>query len=277
MAQINFENYMANLNANNRAPSEESTQITLPKYFSLKNDGDEAIVRILHDSTDSFEIITTHQINLDGKYRRVSCVRNPYDPVEACPLCAANYKLQQRFYIRLIEYTRDDNGNIVATPKIWERSATYAQTIKNLIDEYGTLSDSVFKIRRSGKAGSMDTTYSILYANPSVYKPELYPKNPDIFGDYKAFGIAVLNRSFEDLQHFCNTGSFPARAAQSNSEQRPVNPEPVAAPNSTTTNASNTESNTGNVPKFSNPTAAPAPTAPWMNQQNTMQRPPRYY
>ena len=123
----------------------------------------------------------------------------------------------------------------------------------------------------------MDTTYSILYANPSVYKPELYPKNPDIFGDYKAFGIAVLNRSFEDLQHFCNNGSFPARTAQNNSEQRPVDLEPLAAPNAVTNNAGNTESNAGNIPKFSDPTAAHVPNAPWMKQQSTVQRPPRYY
>ena len=131
-------------------------------FFGLKNDGDKATVRILHDSTDSFDLVTTHQIELNGKYRRVNCIRTPKEPLNVCPFCQNGVKIQQRMYIHLLEYSKqDENGKFIPEAKTWERSASYAATIKNLIDEYGPLSDCVFNIRRSGAAGSMDTTYSI--------------------------------------------------------------------------------------------------------------------
>jgi len=52
MAKISFEEAQSNVNSN-------STGIG---FFSLADDGDEAIVRILHDSTDSFDIVTVHEV-----------------------------------------------------------------------------------------------------------------------------------------------------------------------------------------------------------------------
>ena len=42
-------------------------------FFSL-NDGEEAIVRFMDNSVSDFEILSLHNIELDGKYRKVSCL-----------------------------------------------------------------------------------------------------------------------------------------------------------------------------------------------------------
>lgn len=228
-------------------------------FFGLKNDGDEAIVRIMHDSTDSFDIVSTHAINLNGKYRRVNCCRTPYEPVENCPLCASGNPSQQRFYVHLIQYVRNENGQIVAEPKVWERSLAYATTIKNLIVEYGPLSDVLFKIKRNGAAGSMDTTYSIMYASPNMYPEQAYPKSPNAFDGYSAIGTAVLDKTREELAVFVNEGTFPAPQTQQN--QAPIMPDPVPAPQ-----------------YQQQAYTAPAPTASAVPPQTpTITRPQRYY
>lgn len=194
-------------------------------FFSLKNDGDEAIVRIMHDNTDSFDIVSTHAIQVGGKYRRVNCCRTPYEPVDTCPLCASGNPSQQRFYVHLIQYVRNENGQIVAEPKVWERSLSYATTIKNLIVEYGPLSDILFKIKRNGAAGSMDTTYSIMYASPNMYPEQSYPKVPNAFEGYTAIGTAVLDKSREDLAVYVAEGAFPA--PQTAPPQPVIMPDPA--------------------------------------------------
>ena len=207
MAKINFDQISTNNDNNNSSFS--------VGFFNLKNDGDEAVVRIMHDNTASFDLVTTHPVQIGNKYRRVNCIRNPREPIDNCPMCKSGAKVQQRFYIHLIQYVKDDNGNIVPQPKIWERSASYAVTIKNLIDEYGPLSDCIFKIRRNGEAGSMNTTYSILYGNPQIYRPELYPKDESAFENYSVVGSIVMDKSFEELSEFIATGEFPQRSNNS--------------------------------------------------------------
>lgn len=216
MAKINFEQIASNNDGNNFTVG----------FFSLKNDGDEAVVRIMHDDISSFDLVTTHPIQIGNKYRRVNCIRDPREPMDNCPLCKSGVKVQQRFYIHLIQYVKDEKGNIIPQAKIWERSASYAVTIKNLLDEYGPLSDCIFKIRRNGEAGSMNTTYSILFGNPQVYRPEFYPKDNSLFEGYSVVGSAVLDKNFDEIAEFLSTGEFPQR----NSNNENVNNIHVFAP-----------------------------------------------
>lgn len=218
MAQIKFEDIQNTTQGNN-------TQSPSVGFFSLKNDGDEAVVRIMHDSTDSFDIVSTHAINIGGRYRRVNCCRNPYDPVEVCPLCESGNPSQQRFYVHLIQYVRGEDGRITPEAKVWERSLAYATTIKNLIVEYGPLSRSIFKIKRNGAAGSMDTTYSVMYASPNMYPEQSYPKVPNAFEGYTAIGTAVLDKSKEDLAVYVAEGAFPA--PQTAPPQPVIMPDPA--------------------------------------------------
>lgn len=183
-------------------------------YFSLKNDGDEAVVRFCYSNPDEFDIVTTHQINADGKFRRVNCLRESLNSsVDSCPLCKAGNPVQNRFYIKMIEYVRNDNGEIEAKARIWERPASYVQVMSNLFTEYGDIAECVFKVKRSGKAGDLKTTYSIMLANPTVYNASLYPKVDNAFEGYNIIGNAVLDKNFDELAEMSGTEPKPSEAA----------------------------------------------------------------
>lgn len=215
MAQINFNSIQSSEGgqANNSGVS----------FFSLKNDNDEAIVRFVHDTVESFELLTTHDISFNGKFRKVNCIRNPQEPLENCPLCASGKDVKQRIFIHLVQYVQDEHGNIVALPKVWDRPITYAYKLKSLIDEYGPLTDSVFKIKRHGAAGSRETSYDILFCNPAMYDSNRFPKNFHAFETYKALGSIVMDKTFDELLSYVTTGEFPEVKRVDNSQQNNYN------------------------------------------------------
>lgn len=267
MARISFETAMAN------APENNNTNSNGVSFFSLADDGDEAIVRIMHDSTADFDILTTHNIKLNDKFRKVSCIRDPHDPVDNCPLCSSGAPIQQRFFIHMIQYSNVD-GQITAKPVVWERSAgEYGTKLKTLLEEYGPLSDSVFKIRRNGKKGDMSTTYEIMYGNPNIYRADLYVKKPELFDNYNALGTVVLDKSYDEISQFVATGTFPEVAKQvtsNNTQQVPP----------TNTNYANTAPANNYVAPAPVAEAAPQPAQrmPWeAPSNNAPSRPTRYY
>ncbi len=174
-------------------------------YFSLKDDGDEAVVRFAYDSPDEFDIMTTHQTQVDGRFRRVNCLRTFNEPVDNCPMCKAGVPIQQRFYIKLIEYVMDENGELSVVPKIWERPTSYVTILNNLFIEYEDIKDFVFKIKRSGKKGSLQTTYSILPANQKIYNEDRYVKDFSGFEGYNVLGSALLNWDAEKMNESLGT------------------------------------------------------------------------
>ena len=184
-----------------REQRQETRQSQGPRvgYFSLRDDGDEAIVRFVYNDPSEFEVYTVHPVTIDGKFRKVNCINDLRLGVHSCPLCAAGVQLQQRFYIRLIEYTRDENGNIVPQARIWERPASYMQILTNLFTEYGPLCDNVFKVKRSGARGDMQTSYSIMFGNPSIYNEQLYPKDFSAFENYSPLGTAIIDKNELEL------------------------------------------------------------------------------
>ena len=181
-------------------------------FFSLKNDGDDALVRILHSSVNDFDMLSCHTVEMDGKYRKINCLRDPREDTSKCPLCEANVgKLQQRIFIHLIQYVKDENGNIVALPKIWERSIVFARKLKSLIDEYGNLENRVWKVRRHGAPGKKDTDYDIFPQDSSIYTEQNYPIDKSGFENYSVLGTLVMNKNYDECVSFVRTGSFPQK------------------------------------------------------------------
>ena len=267
MAQITFNNIETGNQQNNQ-------NLPTMGFFFLKNDQDEALVRIMHDNVESFDILTVHNVTVGGKQRKVNCIRDPHEPLDRCPLCAAGNPVQQRLYIHLLCYTRDENGNIVAHPQIWERTGSYAVTLKNLIDNYGPLSDYLFKIKRNGKPGDTGTTYDIMYANPKVYVPELYPKDTSAFVNYSALGYPVLNKKYEELEAYLATGDFPMKPKVTNPQTAKTNTSSQATYTAPVSPANNTY-NTEDVPFTYTPTmtnAAP-PVPPMTSTMGNQQAP----
>ena len=206
---------LSEIGTNNRQGNQQRVN-----FFSLQNDGDEAIVRIMHDSVDSFDILSTHQIKVNDRFRRINCLRSGKEPVENCPFCAGNIQLQTKIYIHLVQYYWDESGNVIAEPKVWERSSNWAQTLKSYIDNYGPLSDIVCKIIRHGAKGDLRTSYEIIpNLNPKQYSPDVIVKHPEFFDGYDALGTVVLDKPFQDCVEYLNTGNFPMPKSDNASER----------------------------------------------------------
>lgn len=190
------------------------------EFFSLKNDGDEAIVRFAFDNLSELQYATVHNVTVGGRYRKASCTRKSLsEPVESCPLCAAGNPLQQRMFVKLIQYNldeRDVNGRPSYVAKIWERSVNFRKILGSFINNYGPLSDMVFKIVRRGASGDTKTTYDILPCMPQVYNPELYVKDFSAFDDYSVFGTVVIDEDYVGLTQILNGTWQPKRAATTN-------------------------------------------------------------
>jgi len=168
--------------------------------FKLKNDGDESIVRFFYSDPSQFEVLTVHPGTSADHFKKINCINDLRNGVTDCPLCAAGVKLQSRFYVKLLEYVRNEDGSITPYARIWDRPAKFMDTLANLITEYGDISDCVFKIKRRGAAGDMQTDYDIMFGNPQVYNSQLYPKDFSAFEGYDLIGTNVLNKTKTELE-----------------------------------------------------------------------------
>lgn len=184
-------------------------------FFSLKNDGEEAIVRIMCDSMSDLEIMTVHPITVGASSfpnRQVNCIRDPRDPLDMCPLCAAGEKVKQKIFIRMLQY---DPVTKEAKPVVWDRVASvFAPRIKSFLDNYGPLSHIMCKIIRHGTGKS--TVYDIVpNINPQEYNETNYPIVPNAFKDFSVLGRMVMDKNAEEIIQFMKTGNFPDNKNQS--------------------------------------------------------------
>ncbi len=257
MAKMSFDTAVSNMNTENNSNSNSIG------FFSLKNDGDEAIVRIMHDSVNDFDILTTHPITVGGKYRSINCIREPRDPMDKCPFCKNGTKVQSRIFIHMIQYVTNAQGQIEAKPVVWERSISYATKLKNDINEYGPLSNCIFKIKRNGKAGDMQTTYDMRLGNPSMYNEANYPKLADAFNGYSACGTIVLDKNFDEISTFMATGSFPeVKKADNTAPTNEVAPNTYAPNTATPREAWSAPTTGGYTPNGTSAMPADAPSRP---------------
>ena len=230
MAQISYEDVKANDN-------EYSVG-----FFSIKNDGGEALVRILCDSLSDLDILTVHPVTIGQSAfpnREVSCLRTPTEPLEKCPFCAAGEKVKQRVYIKMLQY---DPQTHQPTAVVWNRPAgQYVPKLKSYIENYGPLSQIMCKIIRHGSG--LDTTYDIIpNVNPQQYTLDAYKLDVSDFEDFKVLGRMVLDKNADEMNEYMRTGNFPqkqndeAAFAQTSWAPQPIqggytNPAPTGIPN----------------------------------------------
>lgn len=230
MGQLSYQDYESQKQqANNQGPR--------IGYFALKNDKDEAVVRFMHQSPADFDINLVHGMSIDGKFKKVNCIRELNQPTDACPLCAAGVQLQKRIYIHLVEYVKQEDGTFKGIPKFWERSSAYITTMANLCTEYGDLSECLFKVKRNGESGSVDTTYDIMFASPAIYRNDIYTKDPEAFKDVKALGKAIINKSYDQLKTMISgevnqsasvsANTTPVEPAHTPTYVQPEQPQPM--------------------------------------------------
>lgn len=176
-------------------------------FFGLENDKDVATVRFCHEGADSVEIIACHQIEVDGKKRKISCLRNYDDPVDMCPLCASGNPVQLRFFLHLLEYERNRDGFTGKyEKKVWERGRSFQKELLGLSARYNPLCDTAFEIERQGKKGDTQTKYGVY---PMNYTLEELPISNDDLENDSVLGTIILDKSASDMEYYLENGEFP--------------------------------------------------------------------
>lgn len=185
-------------------------------FFNLENDKDVATVRLCHKDANDIEIIACHQIEVDGRRKKVSCLRSYNDPISLCPLCAAGYPLQLRYFVHMLQYEKSFDGFTGAKEKkVWERGRTFQKEILGLSGRYNPLWQTAFEIERQGKKGEQTTKYGIY---PMNYTTEELPIDDEDLENESVLGTIVMEKSAEELEYFVRNNEFPEGSnASSNS------------------------------------------------------------
>lgn len=193
---MNLRDLIAKHENNNNGGNKEFPKVN---WFSLKNDGDEMIVRFLHKGENDLEAYEVHEVEIDGYKTKVQCAG------QGCPLCAALGNPKLRMFAQLI----DGEGNHY----IWERGITDLKNLMALIGEYGYLCDKTYKIKRCGQKGSTNTTYT--------YMPKSDCTTP-VKDRVKTLGFYVKVLTHEQMIQALN-GTLSLRKENKEDRQAPQN------------------------------------------------------
>jgi hypothetical protein len=186
-------------------------------FFKLKNDQDEALVRINVNTMEDLQFATVHQLGAAQRWMKVGCLNPVGSYSDNCPLCAAVAagnnsigKATKRVFVQmLVSYKDPTTGQFAAAiPVIWERPAGFASEIASKLRDYGPLSERVFKVTRNGAPNDMKTTYPLNYV-PIYDKPEAVPADFSAFNNFNIAKHSFWEKSVEDINTFLTTGSFP--------------------------------------------------------------------
>lgn len=159
-------------------------------WFSLKDDGDSATVRMLHkgqigtepDGSPKYDldVLEVHKMDVDGsgRDRTILCKG------EECEICKSGNKAQLRMFLQMINLDEKDKEKQL---QLWERGITDIKQILGIIEEYGDLNSRDIKIKRSGAKGSLKTTYQYF---PKDKSEREIPEKQNLIGNL----ILDLNR-----------------------------------------------------------------------------------
>jgi hypothetical protein len=253
MSQFSYAQYQ-----NVVAQAQANGEGTKVGYFKLKDDGDIAIARINISSTEEMMFASVHTLNVGGKWLKVNCL-NPLGASNGtCGLCSAHSanpkgavsKSVKKLFIPMMVSYRDPNaatGYTSPIPVIWDRPAAFSRELANKLMIAGDLRNTLVLITRNGKAGDMQTTYSmdILPADHPVFKPDMIPADFSGFNNFNIARHSYWEKTAEEINAYLTTGQFPERAAAG---------QPTQTAN-TVASVAPTAANTFTA-------AAPAPTTP---------------
>lgn len=175
-------------------------QTTKANYFSLKDDGDSASVRILYESTDDVDPHCCHKLKLSNGWEQwVECLRQHYDdPAELCPICAAQInKPTIKFWIPMFNL---DTGEYC----LWERGKKFwdEQLGRAMIERGQPFCGNTFTVERHGVKGDAETTYELVHSGSDDTTLDDFDEIPT------PVGTILLEKSFEELENYVKTGNF---------------------------------------------------------------------
>lgn len=190
-------------------------------YFYLKEDKPSAIVRFDVSSGDDLTIVDVHNVKVGNAWRNVACLRDSEEESwKNCPLCEHNIKSRTtKVFVRMLEYVIEE-GKVVARPVVWSRYKTFADELISNLNDYGDLRDCLFKISYE-KDGKGKAKYSV------KYQPEkgMYTEDAGYVKDFSAFKNFLVNkhsymeRTFEELKTFVETGEMASRKPKTSAEE----------------------------------------------------------
>jgi hypothetical protein len=167
---------------------DESMEFIQTPWFTLRDDGDSAVRRILYGGTEDVSVYSVHNIEDNGNWKDVDCHG------EGCPMCREGLKPMARIYIPLYDDTNE-------TYEFWIRGAMYIRVIRNLIGEHGSLVNRRFEIIRHGAAGDMKTTYELV---PLAKTPDDDVTMENFADRPSPVGIVLNEWSVEKMERWLN-------------------------------------------------------------------------
>lgn len=268
MSQFSFNDYQ---NVVAQAEANASGNGTKVGYFKLKNDGDIAIARLNIGSTDDLDFASVHTIGVNGRWMKVSCLNPLGSYTGNCALCGAHNanpkgsvsKAAKKVFIQMMVSYRDATsatGYTAPAPVIWDRPAAFSRELANKLMIAGDLRNTLVLITRNGKAGDMQTTYSmdILPAEHPVFKPEMIPVDFSAFTNFNIAKHSYWEKTPEEINTFLTTGQFPETTQHVNAMPTAPYTVPNAAPASAPVMPVQPSTAAPNVP----PTTFATPSAP---------------
>ena len=224
MSQFSYSDYQNTIAKAQGGSSASSVKVG---FFKLKNDGDEALVRINCATIEDLKFANVHKPAFGKKFEGlgtgftpVSCLNEVGSYSDACPFCRAAaeghdviMKAAKTVYLELLVAYKDPQtgGWSAAQPVIWERPAGFSREIATKLRDYGSLKDIIFKVTRQGSG--KETKYSLDYI-PVYNKPEIIPADFSAFDNFNINKHSYWEKPAADLEAYLATGHFPETAKE---------------------------------------------------------------
>lgn len=226
MARFNFETYEQTHQSSSNSNGQGDFKV---KFFKVAN-GETKVVRFPYKSATEFDTVDVHTIQEGSRFRKISCLRNAYEPIEKCPLCAANKPVKSRFLAKVLYYEQDPTtGAMLPKAGVWDAPISVAKQLKGFIQEYNDISTMIFKLSRTGD--KLETNYQIIPANTAVYRDDVYPLNYSDFEGLKMENRFYFDKTADEMNMYLTTGQFPQKVKTPQNtgfvQQTPVQQVPV--------------------------------------------------
>ena len=141
------------------------------EFLSLKDHGWMAEIRFMYGEGETFQAETVHNVAEAGKPARyVPCLREPGQPVDACPLCAKGSKIIIQYFIPVfvskitsINQYGQFQEEVINRQMLLQRGSKFDALINSAIrqSESKPLVCTLFNLVRNGKAGETGTVYTL--------------------------------------------------------------------------------------------------------------------
>ena len=186
-------------------------------FFGLKDHKDVATVRFMYNTIEDVEAFSVHEVEIDGKKRDVTCLREYNEPLDACPFCAAKMRVVPKIFVILYD---EDTQEV----KIWDRGKTFYSKLSSLCGRHNPLVSTVFEIERNGKKGDQKTTYETYAISTDELTLDDLPEAPELLGSL------VLDKTAEDMEYFLDYDQFPETEETAAQERQPARDTRKSAP-----------------------------------------------